>query len=214
MVERRKKKVPWSNTANKKCRSCQSQQSQQIRRLGDAGFLADVLTAVGESMQQKIKNQNKRDSGNERMEGKKVEVVPYLHGVSHNLKKVAQRHGVTAVFSAPCKLSGLCSRIAMASEGRKPKSCTVKHANKFVACSTRVVYKLPLSCGRVYTGQTGRCVNDRAREHNNSLRNLSDQNNLPRHCRSCKDCVPAFNNVSHRKRKKQGGEGNPGGLPY
>lgn len=74
--------------------------------------------------------------------------------------------------------------------------CTIKHTHKFVDCGTCVVYKIPLSCGKVYTGQTGRCVNDRAREHKNSLRSVSDQNNLPRHCRQCVNCVPALNHIS------------------
>lgn len=32
-------------------------------------------------------------------------------------------------------------------------------------CSVDVVYEIPLSCGRVYIGQTGRCTNDRIAEH-------------------------------------------------
>ena len=30
---------------------------------------------------------------------------------------------------------------------------------------TKVVYEIPFSCGQVYIGQTGRCLNERAREH-------------------------------------------------
>lgn len=80
---------------------------QQVGRQCDAGYPADMLTAVAESLLQRIKKLSTRGSESARRERNKVEVVPYLHGVSHNLKKVAQRHGMKVVFSAPCKLSGL-----------------------------------------------------------------------------------------------------------
>lgn len=39
------------------------------------------------------------------------EVLPYVHRVSHSLKKVAGKYGVPIVLSAPKTLSVLCSRI-------------------------------------------------------------------------------------------------------
>lgn len=35
----------------------------------------------------------------------KLAVIPYVHGLSHNLKKVVQRYDVKVMFSAPHKVS-------------------------------------------------------------------------------------------------------------
>ncbi|XP_075556505.1 uncharacterized protein LOC142588547 [Dermacentor variabilis] len=96
----------------------------------------------------------------------KPAVVPYVHKVSHNLKKVATRFGVPIVFSAPRKLAGLCPRISRVD---KKSGCQKKHTRQYVKCVTGVIYEIPLKCGKAYVGQTGRCVNDRAREHELSV---------------------------------------------
>ncbi|CAN7988052.1 unnamed protein product [Ixodes hexagonus] len=62
--------------------------------------------------------------------------------------------------------------------------CVDSHRTRYVACATGVVYLIPLSCGRVYVGQTGRCVNVRAREHSLSLRS-SPSGHLAVHCDRC-----------------------------
>ncbi|XP_049269929.1 lysosome-associated membrane glycoprotein 1-like [Rhipicephalus sanguineus] len=36
--------------------------------------------------------------------------MPYVHPVSHNLKKIGRKHGVDVVLTAPCKLAKLCSK--------------------------------------------------------------------------------------------------------
>uniref|UniRef100_A0A131Z346 Tick transposon n=1 Tax=Rhipicephalus appendiculatus TaxID=34631 RepID=A0A131Z346_RHIAP len=57
-----------------------------------------------------------------------------------------------------------------------------------------VVYEVPLSCGRVYIGQTGQCVNDRTREHD-----LAIKNNLLAylsvHSSAC-GCQAKFDNIT------------------
>lgn len=35
-------------------------------------------------------------------------VLNYVHGVSHQLKKVGEKHDAPAVFTAPLKLAGMC----------------------------------------------------------------------------------------------------------
>lgn len=105
---------------------------------------------------------------------------------------MAERYDVPVVFSAPKKLSALCRKINDP-EG-KSDECKKKHQNKFVECHTGVVYDIPLSCGRSYVGQTGRCVNDRAREHAASLKQ-SPSGHLAVHCNRC-ECTPVFNDVA------------------
>lgn len=81
-------------------------------------------------------------------------------------KKVAERHKVLVVFSAPHKVGRLCVQISGAA---KKKKCEKKHAKRLMPCGVGGVYEVPLSCGEAYIGQTGRYVNDGARQHNSSL---------------------------------------------
>lgn len=39
-----------------------------------------------------------------------IVVVPYLHGITHRLKKIASRQGVHVVCSAPNKASSMCEK--------------------------------------------------------------------------------------------------------
>lgn len=111
---------------------------------------------------------------------KNVTVVPYLHGISHNVEKVGSRVGVEVVFSAPNKLAGFCR-----------KSCALKNTkiSSFFVCK-EWVYSILLSCGRRYIGKTGRCLNDRLREHSYNVFKVVS-GHLGVHCRDC-GCIPAF----------------------
>lgn len=120
--------------------------------------------------------------------GCKTSVLPYIHNVSHNLKKVAQRANIRVVFSAPDKLDRLC-KLTNPKKDALPV-CGKRHVNKYVDCTRAVVYKFPLSCNSVYIGQTGRCINDRLREHNYNANNkISSSGFLAIHCKSC-GCKP------------------------
>lgn len=163
----------------------------QIKRLLSAGFPCEVISAVAENLLKKVKKGN-RANNKERLARSKTTVVPYMHKVAHNIKKVAKRHGVPVVFSAPRKLAGLCPRIS--AQGARRRECEIKHAEKFVTCATGVVYLIPLKCGRVYVGQTGRCVNERAGEHQRSIKN-KERANLPAHCIACSGCEPFLKNI-------------------
>lgn len=74
--------------------------------------------------------------------------------------------------------------------------------NRFVACVSGVVHRIPLSCGDGYLGQTDRCLNDRLRGHSYPLR-ATVEGLLPLHCRVC-TCKPKFSGVTvldkHRDR--------------
>lgn len=98
------------------------------------------------------------------------------------------------LFSAPVKLAGMCSRIAK--ENKKCKGCGKKHANPYVDCKVGVLYQIPLKCGKVYIGQTGRCINDRMREQELSVKNKTGDH-LPTHCQACTsgECVPLLKEV-------------------
>ncbi|XP_049528721.1 LOW QUALITY PROTEIN: uncharacterized protein LOC125947615 [Dermacentor silvarum] len=158
----------------------------QVDRLLSAGYTKALISAVAEKLCKQIKLGENNRAPRPPVEKKKLAVLPYIHDVSHKLKRVGQRAGVAVVFSAPEKLSKLCRFGSQTRRGR----CTVKHRNPLVSCTTGVVYMIPLSCGKKYVGQTGRCINDRLREHHNNVYNTI-QGHLGIHCRD-HGCKPYF----------------------
>lgn len=69
------------------------------------------------------------------------------------------------------KLSKLCP---MLEKKVAREECKKKHATRFTDCIiSNVVYEAPMNCGHVYIGQTGRCFNERAREHRLAVRSNS-----------------------------------------
>lgn len=73
---------------------------------------------------------------------------------------------------------------------KRKAECKTKHRPRFTECIQCVVYQIPLSWGNVYIGQTGRCLNDRLREHYYNV-NSAIQGNLGMRCRDC-GCTPIF----------------------
>lgn len=116
-----------------------------------------------------------------------------MHNTSHRLKKIGNRSNVSMVLSTPEKLEKLCQMTNPFEKKKEP--CTIKHSDPFVACVAGV--EVPLSCGSSYIGQTGRCLNDRLREHSRNVGNYPD-GSLSVHCHECgitnkKPCKPLFN---------------------
>ncbi|CAN7984442.1 unnamed protein product, partial [Ixodes hexagonus] len=81
---------------------------RQTERLADAGFPSHVLTAVAESLLKDIKSSpvtcEKEANNKKGRERSKFVVIPYIHGLAHNLKRIAGRCNVDVLFSAPDKL--------------------------------------------------------------------------------------------------------------
>lgn len=128
---------------------------------------------------------------------KKIVSVPYAHRIAPNLKNVGNRYGLELVFSAPNKLSKICSKLdrkVSIAVNTNAGSCTVNHTTKFVKCSLSVVYCLPLTCGKVYIGQTGRCLNTRLLEHKRSL-GTDIHSHIKRHCSQC-GCSPLYSDTT------------------
>ncbi|CAN7985307.1 unnamed protein product, partial [Ixodes pacificus] len=59
-------------------------------------------------------------------------VVPYIHALSHQVKRVANKYKVPVVFSAPRKLSRLCSAVNRGLN--RDNHCDVNHRDPFVSC--------------------------------------------------------------------------------
>ena len=75
--------------------------NSQIQRIRDSGFPDSVISSACDKIIKNVKSgpANTKDELG-RGEKKKVSVIPYIHRISHGLKKVASRYGVNVVFSA------------------------------------------------------------------------------------------------------------------
>lgn len=165
---------------------------EQSSRLTSAGYPDHVQVSVAEGLLRELKAKGTDNAVPPVTARQAFAVVPYMHKIAHNLKKVAQRVNVKVVFTAPQKLSRLCKLSVPPS--RPTLGCTTKHANKFRDCICNVVYQLLLSCGRYYVGQTGRCINERLREHMYNVDHYK-QGWLSVHCSTC-GCRPIFSECS------------------
>ena len=182
LVKRSIVRLSLKNSITKSCsHSIQTSFDGQVSRLKCAGYPTSLLTSVAERLIKEIKKGDHIQQ-KEKDRARKPIIVPYIHNFSHGLKKIANRVNMEVIFSAPNKLHSLCKRVNTPT--RTTVRCTKKHKNNFVQCTENVVYSFPLSCGRQYIGQTGRCLNDRLREHNCTITN-KNSGHLGIHCRDC-----------------------------
>lgn len=195
LVKRGIVKMCIKNALEKSCvHALHSSFTQQVDRMEKAGYPRHVVVSVAETILKSYKshhNLGERGCGTSECTKMKTAVVPYVHGVSHGLKKIAKRVNVRVAFSAPQKLSRLAAKTT--SLEKKEPGCQVKHRNRYTECVEGVIYSIPLTCGKQYVGQTGRCVNDRLREHSNNVRQMNS-GHLALHCSTCDsaECKPLF----------------------
>lgn len=161
----------------------------QVDRLRTAGHPDDSVRLACERNRREIKKAGSVARGEENEVGSvpdKIAVIPYLHGVSHRLKKVASKYGVRVVFSAQNKVAKICPAVQRLADKKEKRTdgCGIRHGIKFVECGKDVVYSIPFKCGKKYIGQTGRCLNVRLREHNSSLKG-APYSHLAMHCKKC-----------------------------
>lgn len=193
LVKRGIIKSCFTNALRKSCehKMLESFQEQSVR-LTMAGYPDHVQVSVAERLLRDLQSSGHTNAGQPARERQNFAVIPYMHKIAHNLKKVAQRVDVKVLFLAPQKLSSLCKMSVPAS--RPNRACTTNHANKFRDCLCNVVYQLPLSCGKYYVGQTGRCLNERLKEHLYNV-DRSKQGWLSAHCSTC-GCRPRYSDCS------------------
>ena len=89
------------------------------------------------------------------IEFKTAAVLPYVKGVSEQLRRFLQQQGVRAVFKSETTLRSHLVRPKDAVDPAKQDS---------------VVYRIPCECGKVYIGDTGRPMQDRIKEHDRDIR--------------------------------------------
>ena len=91
----------------------------------------------------------------------KCVVIPYFHGFSHLLRRIAAPLGINVIFSYNCKFETLPAAVNAEIEKCKELSTHVS----VIDCKKCVVYSIPLPCGSEYVGQTGQCVNTWLTKH-------------------------------------------------
>ncbi|XP_077522983.1 uncharacterized protein LOC144133723 [Amblyomma americanum] len=168
----------------------------------ECNFVGRMLTLFQESMPEFTFTHELESAtmGEETCTSKNIVVVPYVHGFTHNLKKIAAKQAVKVVCSAPNKAYKMCRQVN--NEERRMR-CAVNHQTRYADCDEGVIYHFPVACGKCYIGQTGRCINERAREHANSLRATATSGFLALHCRQPKHpCTANLDNISILGRKK------------
>ena len=90
-----------------------------------------------------------------KQEFKSTAVLPYIKGVSEVLCRCLQQQDVRTVFKSDTTLRSYFVRPKDALEPGKQDG---------------VVYKIPCECGKVYTGETGRAMQDRIKEQDRDIR--------------------------------------------
>lgn len=154
----------FSAALNKSCfHSAAESIDVQALRLKVSGFPTSIVSDLAECM---FKSNQPRES---RDKQHRPAAVPNMHRISHSFKTVASQYDVRVVLSTRDKLRS-CPKIN--SQRDKADKSSAGHAHKNINCDCGVVYEAPLSCGEVYVGQTGRCVNIKLREHELSLKYL------------------------------------------
>lgn len=74
-----------------------------------------------------LKEHPPQERGIEDREGLRKVVIPYVHGVTHRLIKIGQRHGVKVIPSVKRKLSVLPGLVARDEED---SACGVSHRDR------------------------------------------------------------------------------------
>ena len=88
-------------------------------------------------------------------EFKGTAVLPYVKGLSEQLRRCLQQQGVRVIFK---------SQTMLRSQLIRPKDAVDP------AKQDGVVYRIPYECGEVYIGDTGRPMQDRIKEHDRDMR--------------------------------------------
>ncbi|CAN7949904.1 unnamed protein product, partial [Ixodes hexagonus] len=130
------------STALKKSRLHSAEKSfeVQVQRLQFSGFPNSILFDVAERLLMSQRRERNKETR------RRPAIMPYIHRLSHNIKRVASKYDVQVALSAPNKLKRLCPKINNKKE--EHVDCKVNHQHKYVDCSCGIVYEIPFSCGK------------------------------------------------------------------
>ena len=90
-------------------------------------------------------------------------VLPHVKGLSHQLRRCLQQQGVRAFFKSETTLR---SHLVPPKDPADPTK------------QDDAVYRIPLECGKIYIGETGRPMQDRIKEHGRENRLARTQSSV------------------------------------
>ena len=99
--------------------------------------------------------ENKKNNTESANELKATAVLPYVKGLSKQLRRCLQQQGVRVVFKSETTLRSQLVRTKDAVDPAKKDG---------------VVYRILCECGEVYIGETERPMQDRIKEHDRDIR--------------------------------------------
>ena len=106
-------------------------------------------------MQKLTKTRKPNNSAEPANDFKATAVLPYVKGLSEQLRHCLQQQGVRTVLKLETTLRSPLVRPKDAVDPAKQDG---------------VVYRIPCECGKVYIGETGRPMQDRVKEHDRDIR--------------------------------------------
>ncbi|KAH6932242.1 hypothetical protein HPB50_004044 [Hyalomma asiaticum] len=139
-----------------------------------AGFPEQLLSGLVEVILRELRRSS--NSPQQFEQGGKFVVIPYLHGVSHHIKKAAARTNVNVIYSAPIKLAVQESELKPCKSAVQEEACHPSRAR-----SSRSAHILSQ-----HLHWTDRSL----REHTNNIR-AETGSNVAIHCAVC-GCTPNF----------------------
>lgn len=89
----------------------------QVQRLKHAAFPLDAIVSASLKIMNKVRKGPAKPLDDKRGKGNELAVIPYIHGLSHRIKKIAHKFNIDVHFSAKNKLNTLCARIDKLSSG-------------------------------------------------------------------------------------------------
>ena len=106
-----------------------------------------------------VRRRMKDEERSDRKEDLKV-FIPYVEGMSEDIRRVCRKFGITTVFKSAPTLRGSLTRV-------KDRLTTDMQSG--------VVYQVPCSCGKVYIGETVRRLGTRLAEHKDACRKCNTE---------------------------------------
>ena len=99
--------------------------------------------------------------------------MPYVPGIDKSLRKVFRKAGCKLAFKAPRNLGSI---LTSANKPQLPP-------NKEVG-----VYFTPTDCAKGYTGETGKLITSRTKEHEKAIFDCNDKDAIAAHICDCQNC--------------------------
>ncbi|XP_037529250.1 uncharacterized protein LOC119406586 [Rhipicephalus sanguineus] len=128
-----KRAIACGALRNALVRSCHhsiaSYYGSQVQRLKESDYPESLLISLTAALLREVRST--REHIRPSLQKSKTVVIPYVHSVSHLIKRAAGRAGVHVVLSAPNKLSSLCKK---ANENKQvSKGCVKKRGTMSLA---------------------------------------------------------------------------------